>query len=76
VIWHAYRRQGYDLSVGLFAALAPLPSRLGHDRRLQHVGRGTPVRPLRPVRGQLALFLARAWFRWVLRSDVLWLGQP
>ncbi len=76
LIWHAYRRQGFDLSPGLLAALAPWPSRLGHDRRLQHAGTGTRMKPLRPAPGQLALYLARAWFRWVLRSDFLWRGRP
>lgn len=75
LIWHAYRRQGFGLSADLLAVLAPWPSRLGHDRRLRHVGRGTRVKVLRPAPGQLALYLARAWSRWVLRSDILWRGQ-
>lgn len=77
LIWHAYRHQGLDLSSGpLRRLLLPWPSLLGHDRRLAHVGKGTRYKSLRPVRGQLLLLAARAWFRWALRSDNSWRGEP
>lgn len=74
LIWHAYKAQGFDLSRGILGGFAPWPSRLDHDRRLQHVARGTRVKPLRPARGQLGLYLVRAWFRYGLRSDIIWRG--
>ncbi len=76
LVWHAYRRQGLDLSSGLLGGiLLPWPSLLGHDPRLAHVGRGTRYRPLRAVRGQVALLLSRAWARWALRADISWRGE-
>lgn len=76
LVWEAYRRQGFDLSRGPGRLLAPWPSGLGHDRRLVPVGRGTRYRHLVPGRGQLALYLARFWARWGLRSDIIWRGLP
>lgn len=77
LIWLAYLKQGFDLSSGPLRRLAvPWPSLLSHDRRLQRVGRGTRYRPFRPAPGQVWLYLARAWFRWALRSDVAWRGEP
>ncbi len=76
LVWHAYLAQGLDLSSGpLGRWLVPWPSLLGHDRRLIHVGRGTRLRPLRLSRGHAGYWLARAWFRWALRSDVSWRGE-
>ncbi len=75
LIWHAYLAQGFDLASGPFARLlVPWPSLIGHDRRLIRLGGGTRYKPLRPARGQLGLYLARAWFRYVLRSDIAWRG--
>jgi len=77
LVWEAYRRQGLDLSPrGLGRLFFPWPSRLDHDRRLRHVGRGTRLRPISPAAGRLGYFLARAWFKWGLRSDILWRGEP
>lgn len=77
LVWTAYYRQGLDLCSGPLGRLVlPWPSRLGHDRRLAHVARGTRFQPVRAGRGPLRLWLTRAWARWALRSDILWQGCP
>lgn len=77
LVWEAYKAQGFDLASGPLGRLVlPWPSLLGHDRRLAHTARGTRLRPFRGLRVPWSLFLARVWFRWVLRSDIDWRGPP